>query len=586
MPQIDDNNKANNSQTTGRETERGNDRRDDRRETRRPQRRISSVLGMEGDTTRSATFNKLLSEITKDNSGDLIFGHVQDLRSASINYVGIDTEEKEKYAVAVIFENNDGGYRQDNNNKPVFTYDMLDEDFDILCREKIAEDLNCNEADVFLIDAQILNRDFNVTEDSVRHLTYSLATLAWNLSGAAEEEFDFGAYPNFVSTFKIQVGEIEETSTLHRADFKIDVNQMSGGNRKKFSRSLVKEGVETDAGRTEVFGFVGMDYIGPEKNPDEYEGDPAKFKPEQFAAKVQLNAVDTSASEEHIYERGLLALGAVYPIHSRNSWMDVLTQDLASDSSRSLAAVIDKMWLPVAIKAGKLDNANKIREQLEIAMTRETYVTVLHRDGETANGIIHCLAKIGGGDNDYLEALMAAGENLQKGFEQDLEKHLGVSDITCEDIVQNIVPHVFGTYKANGQIRTLEDFDLARVATIAGGDEEVYGEFLAATSLESREMNADSSKEFQIELLENVATSASIDGIGNEYQINPEFIEFLYKVIDDNFDEVEMAGYSDCRIREDRKQRVRGELRGSLRSQRSGRTFNDRSSRGFGRLSR
>ncbi|WP_410958424.1 hypothetical protein, partial [Salmonella sp. LS2020056sal] len=87
-------------------------------------------------------------------------------------------------------------------------------------------------------------------------------------------------------------------------------------------------------------------------NPDDYEGDPAKFKPEQFAAKVQINAVDTSSSEENIYERGLLALGAVYPVHSRNSWMDVLTQDLAADASRNLGAVIDKMWLPVAIKVG------------------------------------------------------------------------------------------------------------------------------------------------------------------------------------------------------------------------------------------
>lgn len=582
MPQIDDN-KAN---KTGRETEQRDDRREDRRETRRPARRISNVLGMEGDTTRSATFNKILAEITKDNRGDLIFGHVQDLRSASINYIGIENSDKEKYAVAVIFENNSGGYRLDNNDKPVFTYDMLDSEFDVLCREKISEDLNCNVSDVYLIDAQILNRDFNVTEDSVRHLTYALATLAWNLSGSSEEEFDFDAFPNFSATFKTQVGEIEETSTLHRADFRIEVNQTSGNGRKKFSRSLVKEGVETDAGRTEVFGFVGMDYVGPEKNPDDYEGDPAKFKPEQFAAKVQINAVDTSSSEENIYERGLLALGAVYPVHSRNSWMDVLTQDLAADASRNLGAVIDKMWLPVAIKVGKLDNANKIREQLEMAMTRETYVTVLHRDGETANGIVHCLAKIGNGDTDYLEALMAAGENLEEGFEAALEKHLGVSSITCEDIVQNIVPHVFGTYKANGQLRTLEDFDLARIATIAAGDDDVYGEFLAATSLENREMNLESSKEFLIELLSNVATSVQIDGIGNEYQINPEFIEFLYKVIEDNFEEVEMAGYSDCRVREDRKQRVRGELRGSLRSQRSGRTYRDRTDRGFGRLRR
>lgn len=581
MPEID-----NKSQNTSRQT----NSRDERKETRddmprRNSNRISNVLGMEGDQSRAGSFNKILAEITKENRGDLIFGHVRDLRSASINYVGIDSGNT-KYAVAVIFENNQSGVRYDNNNKPIFTYDMLDDDFTELCVDQIADDLNCEVDDVCVIDAQILNRDFDVTEDSVRHLTYSLATLAWNLSGSAEEEFDFSAYPNFNATFKTQVGNIEDTSSSHRADFRIDVNQSSGNGRKKFSRSLVKEGISSDAGPATIFGFVGLDYIGPAKDPDAYEGDPAKFKPEQFAGKIQVNAIDTSSSEENIYERGLLSLGAVFPAHSRNTWIDVLTQDLASDQSRNFGAVIDKMWLPIPIKAGKLDNANKIREQLEIAMTRETYITVLHRSGESANGLVHCLAKIGQGDNDYLEALMAAGANLQEGFEEDLEKHLGVSNIQCTDIVENIVPAVFGTYKANGQTRTLEDFDLTRIATLASSDDEVYGEFLAATSLEHREMNVEASKEYQIELLSNIATSCQIDGIGGEYQINPEFIEFLHQLIEDNFEEVEWAGYSDCRIREDRTQRVRGDVKGTLQSRSSGRRYQDRSSKRFGRLRR
>lgn len=590
MPQFDDNKTA---QTSAKETRRETGATRERTSTTRS---ISSALGMSGDKTRSGQFNAELDKLLENNQEFkeiLLYGKVRDFPSASVNYLGVRKENGAILAVALIFENNGHYVRDPKGNEIYFTYDMLqdkDNAFLNAVTDHVADQHKVNEEDVTIVDAQILSPEFEVTTDSARHLAYTLGTLLENLSGSVPADISMDDFPTYQAKLSVQPGSIHETMHLHRADFKIDVNQLASSNR-KFTPTLMSDGIDGDAGKTTLVGFVDFEYSGPAEDPDLYQGPAEKFKPQQFTAKLAISAVDTSASEAYIFERGLLGLASIGEAHSKFTALDILTETVAADKSIDLGAMIEQMWLPVSIPAPKLKSTQDIKDALELMVyPQETYVTVLHRAGDVSNGLIHTLAQIGEGDEKYLEVLLGSLDTIKDGLADKFAEFLDVDSIRCSDIVLSSTPRVFGVFKDGGRTRSLEQVDLAHVAKLcAGGDQQArqtYGEWLAATSLERRELRVDQSQEFQIALMEEMFSGTEVLANGAEYLLNPLFLEFLYDSLGGLFDDIDMFGFSDCRPFRNRFHHTREDDRRVMRGGDTSRRFSDKRGKGFGGLGR
>ena len=553
---------------------------------------IGKGLGFIGDKSRSALFNSELDKMLEDNQAFkevLLYGKVADFEIASVNYLGVRSTDGGIVAVALVFENQ-GRYVRDPKSQQVwFTYDMLtdrDNSFHTTVTNHIAAEHNCSFEDVQVIDAQVLAPDFKVTTESVRHLAYTLGTLMDNLSGYEVDGRGIDQFPQYSARLTIQPGAIYEGMYTHRADFRIDTNQHSNKQR-KFVPSIMGDGADADSGKTTVVGFVDAEYTGPRVSPELYEGPAEKFQPQQFTQKTVIANIDTSASESFIYERGILALASIGEVHNKCTGMDILTRTIDSDKSIDITALISNMWLNVPINPPKIKSIDDIRDALEMMFyTDESYVTILHRSGDTQNGVLHMLARIGEGDATFLAILLESLNTIHPELEERLMRTLGKNTITCDDIIMGSVPRLFGVFNDSGRQRVIEEFDLLHVAPFGQSDRSNYGDWLAATSLEHRELKAAESQDYQMVFLEEAVTGTEIQANGAEYVLTPEFISFLYHEVLGQFDDIDMSGFTDCRVQQSRHHRTQDADRRVLKGRTSTNSFNDTRHNSFGSFRR
>ena len=563
-------------------------------------RRIGSALGINSDKTRSGLFNTTLKELLKDTNHEdiFVFGKVADVSRASVNYIGIKNDDGSILAIATIFENK-GGYEVDTKKDEVFfTYDMLKDKTDTFLTtviDAISEDTGVDEKDITIADAQVVTPDFEVNEDTVRTMTYALGTLLENLSGAVPEDINLEDFGMYSARLRITPGATHTALHEHRSDFSITCDQHTQNNR-KFSPTIMGDDEVSSTGPVIVTGFADLEYTGPEEDPNDFNDKVKSFKPEQFTLKLAVTCTDATADESFVYERSILALASLGEMHDNRSGVEVLTRLIDSDKSIDLSALIKQMWVPeeLDLSGVKIKTIDDIQTNLDfMIIPQETYITILHRFGDASNGLGHIISKIGGGDRDYLGAFLAALDAIDGGdgkvdpMSERLADYLNVDEISCKDIVIESTPRVFGTYSdASGRRRPLETIGLLQVAKAGLTSPEIYGEWVAATSIDHREMDISESQKFQIAFLTEQYNGVEITGNGAEYQINPDLILFLYRELDALHNDVEFSGFVNCNPERNRFHRTRDRDRRVLRNTSQSGRRNDRHGSGFGRLRR
>lgn len=559
MPEFDTDDQKKEQKNTGKSTEKGakGGDRGERRKRHVGRASVASALNIEGDATRANQFNKHLDELFKEQTHDwLKYGHVHTSKEASINYMCITNDDGEAHVAAIVFETKSTYRRGTDQREAVFTYDLLTSpELRKLIVERVSDDLEVNEDNVYVLEAQIVPPTYKITEESSQHLAYNTLILIDQLSGGAPDELDVADFDLYEATF--DTNPLSKLPGMYdkRSDFSIRVDV--GRTRRDRSRpDILDNEISNELGSSRLHGVVDLEYTGPEEGADTFRGNLETFKPEQFTTKIMLTAVEL-VGENNIYARGLLALAAMGEAHQLETPREVLERRVLNDKATNLNALADTMWLPkdVAMPTGKKDE-DIINLLDKMVYKSQSIISFLQRDGDMTSGILHLLSKVGQGDSDYLDALLVELDNLSPVEERD-EAHSvtnryarfiglkGETDLQCGDFVSSYTPRVFGKRAIGDGSYPLDFVDTIQLAEITNGNPNLYGLMINAISLEDRRVSVEESKETQIRFFEEL--SVEFDGIGAEYGVNPKLVEFLNKEISAMFRDTHYNKFNDRR---------------------------------------
>lgn len=599
MPKFEENKKPSAGNNT-KETREERQPRGGERKQRSRRGNVASALNMAGDTTRAAQFNKILEELFKDKPDVQTwfkFGHVVDSVEASINYLAVVSEEGEVYTAPVVFETKSGYRRQHDGRESYFTFDLLAQGSELQDKliSVLTEKLEVAEADIIVVDAQIIPPHYKIDEDSVPKVAHIVMTLLDQLTGTAPDDLEIDQFDRFDATFNVNPLNRLPLLNETRSDFSIEV-QISKSRQEKWTPSILDADNNNELGLTRLHGYCDLDYQGPEESPETFRGNVESFKSEQFALKNVITAVEL-AGENNTYGRGLLTIGTLAEAHELESGREVLECRIL-DKATDLNHLAERMWLP---KEVDIPRAKKDEEYLtlldKMVFKRTSMITFLHRDGDMSSGILHLLSKVGQKDEDYLDVLLAELDNLSP-VDEDRQhmsvtnryaKYLGLksdADLACEDFVVSYTPRVFGVRRQGDSSYPVEFIDMVQLADITRNDANMYGEMINATSVTDRQYGAADSKEVQVRVLEGINTD--LDGVGAEYSLNAEFLTFLGKEIRGLFRTTDFHKFPDRRDGFQTYHRTSGNVdrRMVLGRRDNSSRYDDRGSQRFGSLGR